>query len=224
MGKKIAAAFVILLSLWNIFYVAILADSLVEEYFMDKFFYWGYPQWGILYSSPQVFLWFNVAYLSFAVICIIMTFGMLKNHTKTAIIPALLITVLSLVNAAVPDYTREQEFIRLDIAENEDNSLPDGQWLIRQSEIQKFADQSTLMKLKGIWGRGEWPGGHAFWGDYRMWLLASNSTDTHGRRGFVVHGGTKKGSPWGVNMGKGLNNFAKDAIKYGAPLEMTVNR
>ena len=55
----------LVLAVLNAVYLALTADSFYLEYVKDEFVYWGYPQWGWMYSDPKIYLWFNVLYLAF---------------------------------------------------------------------------------------------------------------------------------------------------------------
>lgn len=50
----------LVLAVLNAVYLALTADSFYLEYVKDEFVYWGYPQWGWMYSDPKIYLWFNV--------------------------------------------------------------------------------------------------------------------------------------------------------------------
>ena len=48
----------LVLAVLNAVYLALTADSFYLEYVKDEFVYWGYPQWGwmyscLLYTSPS---------------------------------------------------------------------------------------------------------------------------------------------------------------------------
>lgn len=217
MAKKIFLCTTAVLGLWNLLYIAVLSDSLITEYFLDRFFYWGYPQWGILYSSPRFFLWFNLIYLLFLAAGMVCVYFLRRNPVRSFIVAAF-VTVLSLANLYVPYYNWNSQFK----AYEDGARIPEGNWFLMTGSMQRYADQNMMMKLKGWWGRGDWPGGYAFWGDYRIWMQPDADTNDQGRRGFVLHGGTRQGSPWGINIGEEMLDFAMKTRGINAPLELNM--
>ncbi len=222
MKKKMLLSAIVALIIWDLFYICVIANSFVAESLNDTFIYWGYPQWGFLYKSPRFFMWFNVVYL------LLLAGGMFlawkwKANSKKALLPLVLIALLSLLNMYVPNYTRSHEFAKYLTADGVDNSrIPAGKWLVSNQMMESYADQSFMTKAKGWFGRGEWPGNSAMWGEYRVWLVPGANTSMEGRRGFVLHGGKKAGSPWGVNMGKDVEEFANKLKDIPNPLELNV--
>lgn len=223
MTKKAFGAATIVLSLWNLLYIVVLSDSLITEYFLDRFFYWGYPQWGVLYSSPRLFLWFNLLYLLFLLAGTAAVF-LLRRRPARSFAAAAFIAVLALSNLYVPYCNWNRQFKLYADEEGRDNSrIPEGIWLLDLQGMQHYDDQGVMMKLKGLWGRGDWPGGYAFWGGSRVWMRPDAGTDDQGRRGFVLHGGTRNGSPWGINLGSEMADFAASVRGVAVPLELTVD-
>ena len=49
-----------------------------------------------------------------------------------------------------------------------------------------------------------------------------DSTDTLGRRGMVFHGGTKNSSPWGIDMGDDIIDFAIQLRQNKGPMDIEV--
>ena len=221
MIKKALLTATFLLSLWNIFYIGILIDSLTEEYFFDKFFHWGYPQSGKLYSSPRFFVMVNGLYIIPLIFAQTAVYFLRRNPVK-AVIVASFISVLSFLNLYVPEYTRQSYFTTAQRLYG-DSRIPEGIWLMYPYNLERFEDQSFLSKIKGWWGRGDWPGGYALWGDYRIWITPAPETDDYGRRGLVIHGGTKDGTPWGINIGDETIDVAINLRQSREPLEIEVN-
>jgi len=83
--------------------------------------------------------------------------------------------------------------------------IPAGDYLARQARLQSI---SSGDKTLGLIGRGEWPGGIRAWGDHRLWLEPLSGTDTFGRGGFSIHGGTSFGSAGCIDCAGGMNSFA----------------
>jgi len=52
------------------------------------------------------------------------------------------------------------------------------------------------------------------WGDWRIWLIPTKITNTHGRNNFFIHGGGTKGSAGCIDIGVGvLGNKQTDRLK-----------
>ena len=224
MNKKLSYRLLALCCIWNTFYILVLLESLISEYFMDKFYYWGYPQWGRLYSSPRFFLWFNIFYI--LLLSGAMIFSWIHRHSdfRRAFLIAIAVAVISIANMHVSEYNRNHQFKVMKAEQGEDGSrIPAGTWIVGSKTLQSYADQGLMNKIKGWWGRGDWPGGLDIWGQYRVWLLPHTSTDTQNRRGLVIHGGNKQKSPWGINMGDEIIGFAERLKSSDAPLELEIN-
>ena len=75
--------------------------------------------------------------------------------------------------------------------------IPEGTYWIHPDEIKELTDNP--------WAR--FPGGAVYesdlaaWGHYRAPLHPDPSTDTHGRSGFYLHGGTMIGSQGCIDVG-----------------------
>ncbi|MBP5398915.1 MAG: hypothetical protein J6Y53_00670 [Alphaproteobacteria bacterium] len=221
MKKKILVG-AIVLAIWDLFYIFVLANSFVTESLEDKFFYWGYPQWGSLYSSPSFFMWFNIVYLLLLAGGMFLAWKWRSNYEKM-LLPLVFIALLSFVNMYSPNHIRNSEFDKYKTEDGVDNSrIPAGKWLVSNQKMESYAEVPLMMKLKGWFGRGEWPGNVSTWGEYRVWLVPGPDTSMEGRRGFVLHGGNKTGSPWGVNMGKDIVQFAEQLKNIPNPLELNV--
>ena len=220
--KKFSVFAMLALGLWDLFYIFVLCNSVVTEYFMDQFIYWGYPQWGSLYETPKAFLTFNVIYLLILLAIMFLAF-LWRANTNKALVPLVLVAVLSVINMYAPNYNRSHQFKIYTAEDGTDMSrIPAGKWLVSNQMMESYAEQPFMMKAKGWFGRGEWPGNSAMWGEYRIWLVPGPNTSNEGRRGLVLHGGTKEGSPWGVNMGKDITDFAGKLKDIPTPLELNV--
>ena len=223
MAKKIFFIMILALSLWNITYIALLTDSFIQEYCLDKFFYWGYPQWGWLYSSPKVFLWFNIIYISVLIFAVVYTY-ICRYKVVRSFLVAFIVAIISLLNMYVPEYNWNKQYDIFQAEKgNAGSRVPAGTWLAGVETMQAFDEQSVWMKMKGLFGRGNWPGGYYLWGDYRIWLVAGDKTDDLGRRGMVIHGGIKNSSPWGIDMGNAIVDFAAQLREAKVPLELNLS-
>lgn len=218
----LVAALIAALIAWDIFYIAVLIDSFVEEYILGRFFYWGYPQWGALYSSSKVFLWFNLVYIFLLSASLVVAFMLRRTVIKSFVLVAI-VACMSFANMYVSSYNWNQQFKMFQNERGgEDSRVPEGVWIVDLANLQRFEDQTTLSKVKGWWGRGHWPGGYAIWGDYRVWLVPTEDIDVKGRRGLVLHGGTKTGSPWGINLGASIMDLAFKMREVQKPFELNV--
>ncbi len=223
--KKIAGyVFFCLLAAANLFYLVLTADSFYQEYLQDNFVYWGYPQWGWLYSDPEVYFSFHSIYIPFLVVMTIAgIFLWRKKYVKTALGVLLLPLLTAAAFLYMPFYNWNQQF-EIYTAEktNEKSRVPEGKWWVSVDQMQRYYDASVWERLKGAFGRGEWPGGYALWGDYRVWMLPDFTTDTLGRRGMVIHGGTQESSPWGIDMGDNVIDLAIQLRSNKKPVELNV--
>lgn len=223
MSKKMCLTAAVAFGIWNIFYIFVLCNSVVVEYFENKFFYWGFPQWGFLYSSPKFFLCFNLIYIAFLVLLTIAAYYLRKAPLKS-LLAVSVITLLSVLNLFFSDYVWQKQFSLFKTEQGKDMSrIPEGVWVVSKERLQSYNDQNLMMKIKGWWGRGDWPGGQRIWGEYRVWLVPDYNTESKGRRGMVLHGGNKVGSPWGINVGEGISRLADFLLENSKPMELTVD-
>ena len=96
--------------------------------------------------------------------------------------------------------------------------IPEGAYVARQSEIQHITPYGLLA---GIVNAGTWKGSLYSWGNSRVWLEPSNTTNTYGRDGFSIHGGLFPGSAGCIDLTGQINMFiswlestGKDLIIY----------
>lgn len=224
MTKKLPDQLFAVCCIWNVFYILVLLESLISEYFMDRFFYWGYPQWGRLYSSPSFFLWFNLFYILLLSGAMFYVLHCRKSDFKRAAVVAICVAVVSIANMHVSEYNRYHQFKIFEAERGEDSSrIPAGIWMVGPKTLQSYADQGLMNKVKGWWGRGDWPGGKNIWGNYRIWLVPKAGTDIKNRRGLVIHGGNYHSSPWGIDMGPEIDDFARRLQASDAPLELNID-
>ncbi len=220
--KKVAEyVFFCLLMGANLFYLALMADCFYREYLQDQFVYWGYPQWGWLYSDPEVYFSFNSIYIPFLTIMMVAgVFFWWKKYAKTALGVLLLPLLTAAAFLYMPFYNWNRQF-EVYVAEktNEKSRVPEGKWWVSIDQMQRYYDASVWERIKGAFGRGEWPGGYALWGDYRVWMLPDFTTDTLGRRGMVIHGGTQER---GIDMGDNIIDLAIQLRSGGEPVELNV--
>ncbi len=224
MKKVTMNVFFVAFCLLDLIYLAMTADSFYQEYVLDKFVYWGYPQWGWMYADPKVYLWFNIVYLLFLVVLPAASVWLRRRFCKTSLILSALPLMSAAVFAYMPSYNWNRQFEIFEAERTIENSrIPAGRWWASAEQMQRYDDNSAWEKFKGYFGRGEWPGGYPIWGDYRVWLLPDFATDTLGRRGMVFHGGNKISSPWGIDMGDDIIDFAIRLRRNGGPMSIEVS-
>ena len=213
-----------LILLLDVIYFFLIFDSFYKEYVADNFVYWGYPQWGWLYANQNTYLTFNVIYLISLFLCMAgATLLWFRKYVKSAFFLSFIPLLSAAVFSYMPTYNRNQLFETYGVSENGDESrIPEGKWWVSAEQMQKYYDSSAWERMKGYFGRGEWPGGYTMWGDYRVWLLPDLATDTKGRRGLVIHGGTLNSSPWGIDLGNNVIDFViyLRSVKKAVPLSI----
>jgi len=92
--------------------------------------------------------------------------------------------------------------------------IPEGVYLVKQKQLQSIKDISSYDRLKGKFGFGTWPWLETAWGESRVWLLPANETNTYGRTGFSIHGGSFPVSIGCIDLTKRINDF-KDWFTSG---------
>ena len=83
--------------------------------------------------------------------------------------------------------------------------LPRGEYAIRVGAIQEIQDWEDLAGRLGI---PNWRGGRPSWGNYRAWLTPKPETQTYGRGGFAIHGGSSPGSAGCIDLTDSMDDFA----------------
>lgn len=91
--------------------------------------------------------------------------------------------------------------------------LPEGAYDLRRSQVQNYDDSSAMDRVKGLFGGGKWPGGTRSWDKHRIWLDPEKDTQTYGRSGFSVHGGSEFGSAGCIDLAGGIESFMQDYNK-----------
>ena len=147
-----------------------------------------------------------------------------RTDFRRSMLIALGVAIISIGNMHVPEYNRYHQFKIFENEKGDDSSrIPAGVWVVGKKTLQSYNDQSLLGKIKGWWGRGDWPGGTDLWGNYRIWLVPQLGTDIKNRRGLVIHGGNKHSSPWGIDMGSEIDDFAQHLQESNTPLELNID-
>jgi RHS repeat-associated protein len=100
--------------------------------------------------------------------------------------------------------------------------IPEGSYTVDPTRTQSYESTSTKDRLLGAIGRGTWPGGTDSWGQYRTWLTPLEGTNTHGRSGFTIHGGTKPGSAGCIDLTSQNNSFHNWLKSHGNPIILNV--
>lgn len=101
--------------------------------------------------------------------------------------------------------------------------LPEGTWLVRQSQYQTMHDRGLFEQLAAEMGRTAWPGGESSWGRNRIWLQPDAGTDTLGRSGFSIHGGEDPGSAGCIDMTTSMPDFTRRFLDHGQDLILEVS-
>ncbi len=100
--------------------------------------------------------------------------------------------------------------------------VPEGNYLVRQSDLQLRVDAGLMDRAIGYVGRGSWPGGQAAWGDSRVWLTPAAGTNTFGRSGFSIHGGWFPGSAGCIDLTSSMPGFTQQFSRLGLDLTLKV--
>jgi len=101
--------------------------------------------------------------------------------------------------------------------------LPEGKWLVKQSEYQKMPERSWVDKVAAELGRTAWPGGESSWGKNRVWIYPVAKTDVYGRSGFSIHGGDTPGSAGCIDLTSHMPEFIKKYLAQPGDMLLEVN-
>jgi len=101
--------------------------------------------------------------------------------------------------------------------------LPEGKWLVKQSEYQKMPDRSWIEEIAAELGRTAWPGGESSWGRNRIWIHPATGTEVFNRSGFSIHGGDSPGSAGCIDMTSHMSDFIKKYLQHGNDMILEVN-
>lgn len=101
--------------------------------------------------------------------------------------------------------------------------LPEGRWIVRQSEYQKMPTRNWIEKVLAELGRTAWPGGESAWGKNRIWIHPVDGTNVFGRSGFSIHGGESPGSAGCIDLTSNMPEFIKKYLKHGKDMTLVVN-
>ena len=100
--------------------------------------------------------------------------------------------------------------------------IPEGSYLAPRTRYQERPD-TIWTDMQHALGRGAWPGGASSWGNQRIWLEPDSSTETYGRSGFSIHGGTVPGSAGCIDLVENMDDFAKHFRLYGKDMPLQVD-
>ncbi|MEL6530881.1 MAG: tlde1 domain-containing protein [Pseudomonadota bacterium] len=78
--------------------------------------------------------------------------------------------------------------------------IPEGRYWIKPSDLWTNA-----------WYRR---GRYSAWGNYRVTLRVFPGTETHGRGGFFIHGGTVRGSAGCIDLTSAMDSFVENMNKH----------
>ena len=131
----------LVLAVLNAVYLALTADSFYLEYVKDEFVYWGYPQWGWMYSDPKIYLWFNVLYLAFLLLLFaagLFLIGKKRLKTGTALLLLPLLTAAAFLY--MPTYNWNRQFAVFNAERTNENSrIPEGKWWVSLDQMQRYS-------------------------------------------------------------------------------------
>ena len=99
--------------------------------------------------------------------------------------------------------------------------LPEGEWLVKQSNIQNYSNYSFIQKTIHS-TIGNWKGGSASWGKDRIWIESTNRTNTKNRNGFSIHGGKEFGSAGCIDLANSMDDFLNEFRSYGKDIIIKV--
>ena len=109
--------------------------------------------------------------------------------------------------------------------------IPEGEWSVKQSNLQNFDDLSFVDKAASYIGgmtkwinkpMGKWPGAQWAWGNNRVWLEPSKSTNTYNRDTFSIHGGSGYGSAGCIDLAPNMPDFTNKFQDYGDDMMLNV--
>ena len=109
--------------------------------------------------------------------------------------------------------------------------IPEGQWIVKQSNLQNFDDLSLKDKAKSYIGSitklfgvpaGSWPGAQASWGNSRVWLEPAQETNTLGRTDLSIHGGWNYGSAGCIDLAPNMDDFKRMFQNHGNDMRLNV--
>ena len=100
--------------------------------------------------------------------------------------------------------------------------IPEGEYIVKQSEYQSIENISTKDRIKGALGGGPWPGNERSWGSHRIWIYPSSGTKTFGRDGFSIHGGAVFGSAGCIDLCSNMDSFIKAFRANGDDMKLNV--
>lgn len=109
-----------------------------------------------------------------------------------------------------------------DVVKNK-GPLPEGKWLVRQSQHQNYDQtQTTWGRIKNNLGGGEWRGGKDSWGNNRIWIEPAKGTDNKNRVDLSIHGGKEYGSGGCIDLTDKMDEFTDRFKKYGHDMILDV--
>lgn len=100
--------------------------------------------------------------------------------------------------------------------------LPEGEWNVRQNQLQHFDNISGVQKFLSRCKYGQWPNGTESWGNHRVWIDPTADTNTYGRGGLAIHGGSDFGSNGCIDLEKGMDDFNDKYSSYGRDMRLKV--
>ncbi len=109
--------------------------------------------------------------------------------------------------------------------------IPEGEWDLKKEDYQNYDDENNALedhinRKTLFYGnlKGSWPGGGISLGksSYLDYSKKRKETDTKGRTGISLHGGTVFGSHGCIDLQKGLKLFIRRYKRYGKDIKLKV--
>lgn len=98
----------------------------------------------------------------------------------------------------------------------------EGSYTIDPARTLSYSSTSTWDRFKGNIGLVTWPGGKDSCGEFRTWLTPMQGTNTYGRSGFSIHGGTTPGSAGCIDLTMNNKSFHSWLKSYGKHIKLNV--
>ncbi len=94
--------------------------------------------------------------------------------------------------------------------------IPEGEYYINPKAVQITAERGVFDELKGVVGRGTFPGGDSSWGYGRVWIKPDPVViEGVTRGGFTIHGGDVPGSAGCIDLVGNDQAFFNVLKEYG---------
>lgn len=222
--KKLFIMVLSIMSAFNLLYILALYDSFIREYMLDGFEYWGFPQWGWMYESPERYFYSNIFLLIFLSSLWFLGDRFQKDYEyKRAFVCMGWVFLSFLAFTYIPFYNWEEKAASLSFEQKLLGiKVPKGEWHVYPDDVESYADENIWEKFKNLMGRGNWPGGYPIWGEYRGWMRPSFEISEEDAKGVVVHSGSKGSSPWGLYIRDDIDIMLESVRRSKVPMDINI--